>query len=57
MYRATKVKATYFSSFDYGDVDLFIFNFVECNSKGEVIITKIAKTINQDETLENSKKE
>jgi hypothetical protein len=44
MYRATKVKATYYSNFDYGDVDLYIFHFAECTMDGEVIITKIAKT-------------
>jgi hypothetical protein len=44
MYRATKVKATYYINFDYGDVDLYIFHFVECTMDGEVIITEIAKT-------------
>ena len=49
MYRATKVKATYYINFDYGDVDLYIFHFIECTMDGEIIITKIADTTGEKE--------
>ena len=42
MYRCATVKATYFINFDYGDVDLYIFNFVEVDEEGEPIIAKLA---------------
>ena len=42
MYRCATVKATYFINFDYGDVDLYIFNFIEVDEEGEAIITKVA---------------
>ena len=48
MYRAAPVKATYYANFDYGDVDLFIFNFMEVDEEGEPILVR--RTIQEHET-------
>jgi hypothetical protein len=38
MYRVSPVKVIYFISFDYGDVDLHIFQFIELDEEGEPLI-------------------
>ena len=38
MYRCATVKATYYANFDYGDIDLYIVNFIEVDEEGEPIL-------------------
>ena len=52
MYRCATVKATYYINFDYGDVDLYIFNFIEVDEEGEPILTKLAGRTDKDKTME-----
>ena len=41
IYTQHTVKATYIINFDYGDVDLWIFEFVITDEDGEIKIDKV----------------
>jgi len=54
MYRVAPVKVIYFISFNYGDVDLHIFQFIELDEEGEPIIPDSLEELKaHQESIEN----